>query len=136
MNPTTHLFFLYCTFLYTVYRQTNSNLPHHLLYIPIFHKSVASDLSIPGIIVSSLMVCSLVIASDELHDKFSLIINLPKRIICNLEYIAVQILEITAVTAPKHFLRRLHNGCPEPFGLLHHSIDLLLRCGVVTDGHT
>jgi len=112
MNPTTHLFFLYCTFLFTVYRQTNSNLPHALLYIPIFHKSVASDLPIPGIIVSSLMVCSLVIASDELHDKVALIVNLPKRIVGYLEHIAVQILEIAAVTAPEHFLRRLYNGCP------------------------
>ena len=75
--------------------------------IPIFHKSVASDFPIPGIIVNSLMVCSLVIASDELHDKVALIVNLPKRIVGYLEHIAVQILEMAAVTAQNTFAQAL-----------------------------
>ena len=103
--------------------------------IPIFHKSVASDLPIPGITVSSLIVCSLVIASDELHDEVTFVVNLPKKIVGYFEHIAIQILEITAVTAPKHLLCRLHNGCSKPFGFLHHGIDLFLRCGVIADCH-
>ena len=90
---------------------------------------------IPGITVSSLIVCSLVIALDKLQDKISVSVNLPKRVVGYLEHIAVQILEIAAVSSSIHFLCRFHNGCSEPLCFLHHGIDFLFRYGVITDCH-
>ena len=47
-------------------KRTSGSLPFRssMEDIPIFHKSVASDFPIPEITISSLMVYSLVIASD------------------------------------------------------------------------
>src|SRR5690606_32899742 len=54
-------------------------------------------------------------------------------IVGNLPKMAIEILEVTTVTAPEYLLRLFHQGCTGRHRLRHHGIDFAFRRNIVVD---